>query len=286
VYFPVFRCCVQDGRGFEERLLRLGKARPPSKRSREDAALTEKHRENLRSPSEKQGDLHGYPRVHAESYVRSGCVAAWKAGSPADAKSRAARVHARGRKKRTTRRDPRAVPAADLVKRNLVKRNFCATAPDKLCTADIHLLENRRGLLIPGFRAGRLHSRRIVGWSMAVHLYAPNSWWTPCRWRCGGVNLKSRAVVHHSDRGVQCTRRSPSARSSKRPGDSPLAMGRAAQAGPGDNAISESFVSTLKCELVHGRRFPTREAARSSAVFEYLEARSTTVGDCTPRSAT
>jgi putative transposase len=31
-------------------------------------------------------------------------------------------------------------------------------------------------------------------------------------------------------------------------------------------------VSTLKCELVHGRRFPTREAARSSAVFEYLEA--------------
>jgi putative transposase len=47
-------------------------------------------------------------------------------------------------------------------------------------------------------------------------------------------------------------------------------MGRA-QVGSGDNAISESFVSTLKCELVHGRRFPTREAARS-AVFEYLEA--------------
>jgi transposase InsO family protein len=63
-----------------------------------------------------------------------------------------------------------------------------------------------------------------------------------------------------------------------------LSMGRA-QVGPGDNAISESFVSTLKCELVHGRRFPTREAARS-AVFEYLEARSTTVGGCTPRSAT
>jgi hypothetical protein len=38
-----------------------------------------------------------------------------------------------------------------------------------------------------------------------------------------------------------------------------------------DNAISESFVSTLKCDLVHGRRFPTREAAKS-AVFEYLEA--------------
>ena len=38
-----------------------------------------------------------------------------------------------------------------------------------------------------------------------------------------------------------------------------------------DNAVSESFVATLKCELFHHRRFPTREAARS-AIFEYLEA--------------
>lgn len=38
-----------------------------------------------------------------------------------------------------------------------------------------------------------------------------------------------------------------------------------------DNAtISENFVSTLKCELVHRWRFPTWEAARS-AIFEYLE---------------
>lgn len=38
-----------------------------------------------------------------------------------------------------------------------------------------------------------------------------------------------------------------------------------------DNAISESFVSTLKCELVHGHRFPTREAARAAIFFEYIE---------------
>ena len=46
-------------------------------------------------------------------------------------------------------------------------------------------------------------------------------------------------------------------------------MGRAGSAL--DNAISESFVATLKVELVHACRFPTREAAKS-AVFEYLEA--------------
>lgn len=38
-----------------------------------------------------------------------------------------------------------------------------------------------------------------------------------------------------------------------------------------DNAVSESSVATLKCELVHGSCFPNREAARS-AVFEYLKA--------------
>lgn len=38
-----------------------------------------------------------------------------------------------------------------------------------------------------------------------------------------------------------------------------------------DNAISESFVATLKVELVRIYRFPNRGAARS-AVFEYLGA--------------
>ncbi len=37
-----------------------------------------------------------------------------------------------------------------------------------------------------------------------------------------------------------------------------------------DNAMAESFVSTLKAELVDRHRFPTREAART-AIFEYVE---------------
>ena len=37
-----------------------------------------------------------------------------------------------------------------------------------------------------------------------------------------------------------------------------------------DNAMAESFVSTLKAELVSRMKFPTRQAAKS-AIFEYLE---------------
>jgi transposase InsO family protein len=38
-----------------------------------------------------------------------------------------------------------------------------------------------------------------------------------------------------------------------------------------DNAISESFVTTLKSELVSRARYPSRQAAKT-AIFEYLEA--------------
>jgi hypothetical protein len=38
----------------------------------------------------------------------------------------------------------------------------------------------------------------------------------------------------------------------------------------GQSAMAESFIATLKTELVHRRRLPDREVARS-AIFEYLE---------------
>src|SRR3712207_843255 len=75
-------------------------------------------------------------------------------------------------------------------------------------------------------------------------------------------------LVHHPDRGLQYTALS----FGKRLEEASIvpSMGRAGSAL--DDAISESFVSTLKCESVHRRRrFPTREAART-AIFEYLEA--------------
>jgi transposase InsO family protein len=37
-----------------------------------------------------------------------------------------------------------------------------------------------------------------------------------------------------------------------------------------DNAMAESFVSTMKAELVSRLEFPTRQAART-ATFDYLE---------------
>jgi putative transposase len=73
-------------------------------------------------------------------------------------------------------------------------------------------------------------------------------------------------VVHHSEKGVHYTALSVSERLGE-VGITP-SMGRTGSAL--DNAMAESFVSTLKAEVVSNLEFPTRQAART-AIFEYLE---------------
>jgi putative transposase len=166
----------------------------------------------------------------------------------------------RGRKKRTTRRDPLATPAPDLV-----NRHFRATARDRLWTADLTYVKTDEGFLHLAFVLD-VYSRKVVGWSMTSHLRTELvvDALEMAVWR----RKPTAGLVHHSDRGTQYTALS----FGKKLEEARIvsSMGRVGSAL--DNAISESFVSTLKCELVHRRRrFPNRKAARS-AVFEYLEA--------------
>ena len=103
----------------------------------------------------------------------------------------------RGRRKSTTRRDERAVPAPDLV-----GRNFAASAPDKVWTADTTYVHTREGFVYLAFILD-VYSRRVVGWSMAHHLRAElviDALEMALRRRKPEAGL-----VHHTDRGVQYT---------------------------------------------------------------------------------
>ena len=73
-------------------------------------------------------------------------------------------------------------------------------------------------------------------------------------------------LVHHSDRGVQYT----SLFFGKRLEEEGLlpSMGQVGTAYA--NALAESFVATLKTELLYRNAWPTRQAART-AIFEYIE---------------
>jgi len=109
------------------------RARPPSKRSRQDAALTEKIREVHR----RSRETYGSPRVHAEL----------RALGVRCSQRRVARLMRvaglqgcmRGKKRGTTCRDLRAAPAPDLL-----RRDFVATEPNRVWLADITYLPRRR----------------------------------------------------------------------------------------------------------------------------------------------
>jgi putative transposase len=228
------------------------RGRPPSERRRQDALLDEKVRE-IHSRSR---ETYGYPRVHAE--LRSLGVRCGRRRVARLMRSAGLRGCVRGKKRRTTRRDPRAAPAPDLL-----CRDFVAARPNKVWLADITYTPTREGFLYLAFILDT-HSRKVVGWSMAPHMRTELvvDALEMAVWRRRPV----AGFVHHSDHGIQYTAISFGKRLEE-VGIVPW-MGRTGTAL--DNAMAESFIATLKTELVHRRRFPNREVARS-AIFEYLE---------------
>ena len=229
------------------------RSRPPSRRSREDYALTHKIREVQR----RSRETYGSPRVHAE--LRALGVRCGRRRVARLMRVAGLRGCMRTKKRKTTRRDPRAAPAPDLL-----GREFVAAQPNRIWMADITYIPTQEGFLYLAFILDA-HSRKIVGWSMDSHMRTELvvDALQMAVWR----RKPSAGLVHHSDRGAQYTAIS----FGKRLEDVGIvpSMGRTGSAL--DNAMAESFVATLKSELlVHRRRFPDREVARS-ATFEYLE---------------
>jgi putative transposase len=228
------------------------KGRPPSKRSRENAALTV----TVREIHERSRRTYGSPRVHAELGklgIRCGRKRVERLMRKAGL-----RGCMRGKKRGTTRRSRRAAPAEDLV-----KRDFAATETDKVWVADITYVRTQGGFLYLAFILD-VHSGRIVGWATENHLRTELvvDALRMAVWR----RRPAPGLVHRSDQGVQYTALSFGERS-KEAGITPSMGGTGSAL---DNAMAESFVSTLKAELVGRLEFPTRQAART-AIFEYLE---------------
>jgi putative transposase len=166
----------------------------------------------------------------------------------------------RRRKARTTLRSriERTPPAPDLV-----KRNFTPEAPDRLWVADVTYVRTWEGWLYLAFVLDT-YSRKVVGWSMANHLRTELV--------LDAVNIAiytrrpSPGLIHHSDRGSQYT----SVEFGSRLKETGLLPSMGSVADAYDNSMAESFVSTLKRELLHRHSWPNRQIAKT-AVFEYVE---------------
>jgi putative transposase len=111
------------------------------------------------------------------------------------------------------------------------------------------------------------YSRRLVGWAMETHLRTELvlDALQMAIWR----RKPQAGLIHHSDQGVQYT----SLSFGKQLEEAGIVPSMGSVGSALDNAMAESFVATLKTELLYredSSSWPTRECARM-AIFEYLE---------------
>lgn len=227
--------------------------RPPAERERTDEELlghiTTIHRESR--------GLYGAPRIQAD--LRRKYQLRCSKRRVARLMRQAGLVGVRrGKKRKLTKRDPLRAASPDLV-----ERQFSAKAPDHLWVADITQHATSEGWLYLAVVLD-IFSRKVVGWSMSQRLYAEL-----------GVNaldmaLKNRrpspGLIHHSDHGSQYT----SFAFSKRLERSGI-LGSMGTVGDAlDNAVAESFFSTLQAELLDQQKWATRAELRL-AIFDYIE---------------
>lgn len=243
--------------------------RPPSARAQADAVLVE----TIRDVHYESRGTYGAPRVHAELRLGLGMRLGRK---------RVARLMReagiQGVCHRRKRRGWRPAPATH---EDLVKRQFVADRPDRVWFTDITQHRAADGWVYCCTVVIDAYSRRIVGWSIADHIRSELvvDALEMARWQ----RRPAPGTIVHADRGSQYTSWvfGHRLRSAGLLGS----MGRVASSV--DNALIESFWSTMQRELLDRHHWTTRTEL-AAAIFEWIEGwynprrRHTSIGDLSP----
>jgi putative transposase len=181
----------------------------------------------------------------------------------------------RGKKRRITTPDEAAAEKA----RDLVRRDFTATAPNQLWVADITYVRSWSGFVYLAFILD-CFSRTIVGWQLATHLRAELV--VDALEMANGLRRPNAGLVAHSDRGSQYT----SLVYTDRLDELGIAPSVGSKGDAYDNAMAEAWVATYKTELVDGRRFAGYEHVEHETLawiaFYNLERLHEELGDIPP----
>jgi len=165
----------------------------------------------------------------------------------------------RGWRGGSTRRDPRAMPAPDLV-----NRQFTATAPNRLWVADATRIPCGEGAFwLAAVRD--VFSRRIVGWKTSDRCDT-DLVLGALEYGIWSRDVRDGQLIHHSDQGSTYT----AFRFTTRLADHGIAASMGSVGDSFDNALMENFFSTLKIELVYRTSWRTREEAEN-AIFAYID---------------
>jgi putative transposase len=233
----------------------------PSRRAVDDRALLGR----IRAIHTRSGGTYGAPRVHAQ-LGRDGIRVGRKR---VERLMRAAGLHGafvRKRRRSSTRQDPRATPAPDLV-----NRQFTAAAPNRLWVADISRIPTGEGpLWLASVRDA--FSRRIVGWKSSDRADT-DLVLGALEYAIWGRDLGAdpdpgphQRLIHHSDKGAQYT----AIRFTQRLVDAGIAASTGSVGDSFDNALAENFFSILKVERVYRTTYRTREDAELD-IFRFID---------------
>ncbi len=158
----------------------------------------------------------------------------------------------------TTRCDPKVIPAS-----NWLNQDFSVSLANKKWASDFTYIDTAEGWLYLAVVLD-LFSRKVVGWAMAEHM---NTDLVESALRMALQTRQPTSILlHHSDRGSQYTSATYQDQLAK--ANIQASMSRVGNCY--DNAVVESFFSTLKAECAT-HQFASHVLARST-IFEYIEA--------------
>jgi len=224
----------------------------PGQREQDNERLLEK----IKKIFKKGRKVYGSPRIHAEL----------NAEGETCGRKRVARIMKDHGIKAKTKRKFKCTTDSEHqhpIAPNLVEQRFLADDINQLWLSDITYIWTQEGWL---YLAAILdvHSRKIVGWSLKTRLYKEIV--TEAIHQALGRRQIMPDTIFHSDRGSQYASHEVSSLLKEK-------GFKQSMSGKGncyDNAMMESFFHTLKTELVHDRRFATRDEAKQ-CIFDYIE---------------
>jgi transposase InsO family protein len=151
---------------------------------------------------------------------------------------------------------------SDPVAKNLLNRDFTADAPNRRWVGDITYIWTAEGWLYLATLID-LYSRKVVGYSMSRHI--DRQLVLNALRMATGLRRPGPGLLHHTDRGSQYA----SGDYQRELQSLGMVPSMSRKGNCWDNAVAESFFSSLKVEALHDLSFPTREAARM-ATLEYI----------------
>jgi putative transposase len=174
---------------------------------------------------------------------------------------RQAALRARPRRRRMP--SDTAVRSTNAVAPNVLNRTFEAASANRKWVADFTYLWTAEGWRYVA-AVMDLFSRRVVGWSMSATMTTQlvTDALVMAIWRRSTPNT----VLHHSDRGSQYT----SEPFQRLLADHGVTCSRSRAGNVWDNAVMESFFSSLKTERTAAKMYRTRAQAKADG-FDYIE---------------